>query len=396
MASGWLPTVLGAPRPARGRWLPVARGSAHPSRLRAGLGVGLPVTVLAALALPWTPVLGEREPVPATGVDGDDRRALLDSPARPRGPVRAADGSTAPTPVPVPVPARGTLVVRGTGDVNLDPGYIPALAAHGYEHAWTGLEGLFTRDDLTVVNLECAASDLGAAVPKEFNFRCDPDALAAMRAAGVEVASLANNHAGDYGPEALLDSRANLAATGIAPVGVGPDAASANAPQVLEVDGWRVAVLGFGGVVPEEGWLAGRDSPGMASGDDTASMVAAVRAAAAQADLVFVTIHWGVELDTAPRPEDVERAHALIDAGADGIFGHHAHRLQPLGSHAGRPIAWGLGNFVWPTFSTAGSTTAVAEFVVAPDGSITSCLRPAVIASPGHPVLTAPEDAACG
>jgi len=110
---------------------------------------------------------------------------------------------------------------------------------------------------------------------------------------------------------------------------------------------------------------------------------------------VFVTIHWGVELDTVPRAEDVARAHALIDAGADGIFGHHAHRLQPLDTYAGRPIAWGLGNFVWPTFSAAGSRTAVAEFVVAPDGTVTGCLRPAQIASPGHPVLLEPEDAAC-
>jgi poly-gamma-glutamate synthesis protein (capsule biosynthesis protein) len=103
---------------------------------------------------------------------------------------------------------------------------------------------------------------------------------------------------------------------------------------------------------------------------------------------VFVAIHWGVELDTGPRPDDVERAEAMIDAGADGIFGHHAHRLQPLTFYEGKPIAWGLGNFVWPSFSGAGSTTAVARFVVEPDGSIDACLIPAFIESPGHPVLT--------
>lgn len=310
--------------------------------------------------------------------------------------VSGAPTSDAPTsgapPSGVPAapaaPPRGRLVVHGTGDVNLDPGYIPALRARGYDHAWSGLGGLFATDDLTVVNLECPVSDRGVLVPKQFNFRCDPAALPAAKAAGVDVANLANNHSGDFGPAALLDSVERLRGAGIAPVGVGADVATATTPAVFERGGWRIAVLGFGGVVPAGDWLAGPDRPGMASGDDTAAMVAAVRAAAARADLVFVTVHWGVELDTRPRPDDVVRAHALIDAGADAIFGHHAHRLQPMESYGGRPIAWGLGNFVWPTLSDAGSRTAVAQVVVEPDGSVRGCLLPARITAPGHPELT--------
>ena len=299
------------------------------------------------------------------------------------------------SPVADPAPAsavasaapRGTLVVHGTGDVNLDPAYIPALRTRGYAHAWAGLDGLFTGDDLTVVNLECPVSDRGTIVPKEFNFRCDPAALPAAQEAGVDVANLANNHSRDFGPDALLDSVERLRGSGIAPVGVGADLRAASTPAVLERDGWRIAVLGFGGVVPAADWLAGPSRPGMASGDDTDAMVAAVRAAGEVADLVFVTIHWGVELDTQPRADDVARAHALIDAGADGIFGHHAHRLQPMGTYKDRPIAWGLGNFVWPTLSAAGSRSAVAEFVVTPDGAVTGCLLPVTITSPGHPEL---------
>ena len=291
---------------------------------------------------------------------------------------------------------RGRVVLHGTGDVNLDPNYIPALAANGYEHAWTGLGGLFTDDDLTVINLECAVSPLGRPLDKEFTFRCDPAALPAARAAGVEVANLANNHGGDFGLEALLDSRVQLERAGIAPVGVGQDAATANAPVIVERNGWTIAVLGFGGVVPSEQWLAGPAHPGMADGNDSASMIAAIRAADEVADLVFVTIHWGRELDTQPRAEDVARAQAMIDAGADGIFGHHSHRLQPLGWYRDHPIAWGLGNFVWPSLSAAGSRTAVAEFVVRPDGSLAACLLPAVIASPGHPVLTESYTGPCG
>lgn len=292
----------------------------------------------------------------------------------------------APSPSPTPPPKR-RLVIHGTGDVNLDPSYIPNLAANGYGYAWSGLNDLFKKDDLTVINLECAVSDLGSAVPKEFNFRCDTDALPAARKAGVEVANLGNNHAGDYGPEATVDSRKNLSAAGIHPVGVGKNARQAAKPAIVEVKGWKIAVLGFGGVVPEPGWIAGPDSPGMADGDSIPTMVKAVRRADRMADLVVVSIHWGVELDTQPRQEDVERAHAMIEAGADMIFGHHSHRLNPMDHYKGKPVFWGLGNFVWPNFSAEGSTTAVAEVVVRPNGSMKGRLLPAYIEAAGHPVL---------
>ncbi|MGH2723363.1 MAG: CapA family protein [Actinomycetota bacterium] len=311
--------------------------------------------------------------------------------AAPRaGPSISPSVTSSPSPSPSPTRSpkpRGELVIHGTGDVNLDPSYIPALAANGYGHAWSGLGDLFRRDDLTVVNLECAISELGAPVPKEFNFRGPPEALGPMAEAGVEVANLGNNHARDYGPEALVDTRRNLAEAEIAPVGAGKDDRQASRPALFRVKGWKIAVLGFGGVVPDPTWIAGQGNPGMADGDSIPDMVRAVRAAGRKADLVFVSIHWGVELDTQPRPEDVERAHAMIDAGADAIFGHHPHRLQPMGEYRGRPIFWSLGNFVWPNFSAAGSTTAVAEVRVGPKGRVTGRLLPAFIESPGHPVL---------
>lgn len=278
-------------------------------------------------------------------------------------------------------------MIHGTGDVNLDPEYIPALVANGWDHAWAGLDGLFRDDDLTVVNLECAPSDIGQPEPKEFVFRCPAVSLPSLATAGVEVASMGNNHSGDYGKEALVDGRANLIASGVAPVGAGANAAEAGAPAVFEMEGWRVAVVGFGGVFPNPPWFATADRPGMRDGDDIPSMVEAVQAAAEVADIVVVAIHWGVEFDTEPRAEDIERAEAMIEAGADVIFGHHAHRLQPFEMVNDSAVFWGLGNFVWPRQSTAGSTTGVARAVVHPDGTIEACLIPAFIESPGQPVL---------
>jgi poly-gamma-glutamate capsule biosynthesis protein CapA/YwtB (metallophosphatase superfamily) len=290
-------------------------------------------------------------------------------------------------------PPRAPLVIHGTGDVNTDISYIPALAEEGHGYAWDGVRELFLSDDLTVVNLECTPSPKGEPLDKAFVFRCDQDSLPTMAEAGVDVVNLANNHSRDHGAGALLDGIDRTASAGLLPVGVGRDAAAANRPVLVEVNGWTVAVLGFGGVVPTPDWVASEGQPGMADGDTVESMVEAVAAAEELADLVVVSVHWGVERDLAPREEDRARAEAMVEAGADVIFGHHAHRLQPMEQVDGAQVAWGLGNFVWPTLSEESSRTAVARVVVEPDGTIDGCLIPATITRPGRPRLDG--DAPC-
>jgi poly-gamma-glutamate synthesis protein (capsule biosynthesis protein) len=284
---------------------------------------------------------------------------------------------------------RGTLVIHGTGDVAVDPDYIPALAANGWDYAWSGLDGLFVEDDLTVINLECVPSDIGSPLAKAFTFRCPTEALPSIRANGIEVANQANNHSNDYGTEAMLDARANLLTSDIASVGTGSDWNEATTPAMFEIDGWTVAVLGFGRKADSESWYASSDRSGMASAVDTDAMVSVIEEVATQADLVIVTVHWGVELDTVPRAEDVSRAERMIAAGADVIFGHHSHRLQPMELIDGKPVFYSLANFVWPHNSTESATTGVARVVLSADGSMEACLIPAFIETHGRPVLTA-------
>lgn len=297
--------------------------------------------------------------------------------------------------IPVETP-RTRLVVSGTGDVNLDPTFVRTFPSTGYADAWTGLFGAFLRDDLTIVNLECSPSNLGTAWDKTWNFRCDVDALPSMAAAGVDVANLANNHSIDYGFEAMLDGRQNLLNVGILPVGTGANIEEAYTPVIVERNGWTIAVIGSGGVNPETGsWLALEDQPGMTHGDDTESIAAAIGKAKDVADLVFVTAHWGGEPTTQPRTFERRQAEAWIDAGADGVFGHHQHMLQPLEWYGDRPIAWGLGNFVWQAYPAASKRTAIAQFVFEPDGRIGACLVPVVIERTGHPVIQDPTAPVC-
>jgi hypothetical protein len=304
----------------------------------------------------------------------------------------AAKGAASPTAEPEPSPSppeetKEPLLIHGTGDVSLDPGYIPAFQSNGYGWAWSGLNGLFKRDDLTVINHECPSTDIVAPLAKTFVFRCDPDALDEAVDAGVDVASLANNHGFDQGPEALLDSVRNLRRAGIVPIGAGASAEEADAPAYVDVGGWRIGLVGVGEVIDPPEQVAVGNEIGTAVGHDFPRALRAIEEAESNADLVIVVIHWGVELDTQPRDYQVEEARRMIDAGADVIFGHHAHRLQPMDTYKGRPIFYGLGNFVWPSFSPEGSTTAVARVLVRPNGTIVGRLLPATIVSDGHPAL---------
>src|SRR5205807_2063789 len=111
------------------------------------------------------------------------------------------------------------------------PNYVSVFRSTGYAYAFSGMHGLFTRDDLSVANFECPVSRAGSPLRKQFTFECDPAALPAAKTAGIDVANMANNHSYDYGPDALLDSRRNLADAGLHPVGGGKDPAQAEQPQ---------------------------------------------------------------------------------------------------------------------------------------------------------------------
>lgn len=306
----------------------------------------------------------------------------------------ASPATMAPTEVPSAEPSqepkKEVIVIHAAGDTSLDPAWVPTLRSQGWDYPWSGLKGIFEDDDLSIVNLECpvASAGTGSKIDKQFNFMCDPRGLPAMRRAGVEVASLANNHAYDYGPEALLASVKNVADAKITPIGAGEDAVAAEEPAIFNIKGWKIAVVPWDYVVdPWPTAVAGPGHPGTAFGHDFDAVVKAVKRVDRQVDLTVVQTHWGVELETRPNVAQVPLGHRLIEAGADIIFGGHSHRMQPLEIYKGKPIFWSLGNFVWPAQSVESATSGVAEVTVKPNGKIKAKLLPAYISSPGRPEL---------
>jgi len=199
--------------------------------------------------------------------------------------------------------------------------------------------------DLAVANLECCISERGSPWPdpgKPFFFRAPPSAVEVLFLLGVGCVTLANNHALDYGEQALLDTFAHLDAAGIAWAGAGPDEERAREPVVLEHGGFRLAVAGVSDH-PRE-YAAGSRRPGIAHADLGGELPEWLRdaIATAGADAVLVAPHWGPNMAPAPVPRVLAAAAALVDAGATLVAGHSAHVFHGV---AGR-VLYDLGDFL--------------------------------------------------
>jgi poly-gamma-glutamate capsule biosynthesis protein CapA/YwtB (metallophosphatase superfamily) len=231
------------------------------------------------------------------------------------------------------------------------------------------IAGVLSKADLAMVNLETAITTRGTAAVKKYTFRAPPTAFTALRSAGVDVVTMANNHGEDFGPVGLQDTLAAAQAASFPVVGVGQDSDAAYAPYTVTVHGDRVAILAASQVIDAAlmtAWTATPDKPGLASAFDVPRLLAAVRSARARADTVIVYLHWGHELSDCPIGAQRSLAQQLEDAGADIIVGAHAHVQLGAGVLGHAYVDYGLGNFVfYASESGLVSRSGVLELTVA-------------------------------
>ncbi len=205
--------------------------------------------------------------------------------------------------------------------------------------------------DVVLLNLECCVSTRGHPWPdpdKPFYFRAPPAAIDTLIELGTTCVTLSNNHALDYGAEALLDTFDHLEAAGITWVGAGADLERARAPAVLEVHGHRIAVVGVTDHPPA--FAAGPDRPGVAYADLRAGIPSWLTRAAAPGpatapeapDAVIVMPHWGPNMTSRPVAHVRRAADALVEAGATLVAGHSAHVFHGVR----RPVLFDLGDFL--------------------------------------------------
>lgn len=255
------------------------------------------------------------------------------------------------------------------GDVYLSDHVLEAYDAAG------GIDGVLSQGyqaeiqaaDYFVTNEEFPFSTRGTPAPdKQFTFRVYPEKVKLMQEMGIDLVTLANNHALDYGRDAMFDTIDTLDHAGIRHVGAGKNLAEARKPAIVELNGRTFAFIGATRVYPEADWAAGTDSAGMFSAyDGGAALAEEVKAAKQQADYVIAYVHWGIEREEMPNEVQKSIAHRLVDAGADLVVGAHPHVLQGLEYYQGVPIAYSLGNFV---FGSSIPSTALLQADVDDEG----------------------------
>jgi Bacterial capsule synthesis protein PGA_cap len=303
------------------------------------------------------------------GCSGDSEPSAASDPA-----TTATSPRTTATPTTARQPAgNGPRQPTGTpvtlafgGDVHFE-GVIESRLASNPATALGPIASVLRQADLAMVNLETAVTTGGTPAGKDFNFRAPPSAFRALQGAGVDVATMANNHGEDYGVAGLRDSLAAAEAARFPVVGIGRDAIQAFGAHVATVKGQRIAVFGATQVLDSSlaaAWTAGPGKPGLASAYKESRLLAAVRAARQTSDTVVVFLHWGQERNSCPIPRQRALAPRLVAAGADVVVGSHAHVLLGSGYLDGAYVAYGLGNFVFYARGGLGAQSGVLTLTV--------------------------------
>lgn len=251
-----------------------------------------------------------------------------------------------------------SITIAVTGDVMA---HIPLLRCareheegeksnEGFDYLFRKVSPWIESADIASCNAEFPAAERLRQRRRPYIFNAPKAMVKALGDAGFDAANLANNHSYDQGTYALPETRKAFIEAGIAPVGIGLNAEEAEEARIIERNGFRVAFLGASRLIPE---AALDDPPGRPRANyfRREKMLASIRKAARDADIVVVNVHWGGEYARRPRREELDLAREMMEAGADIVAGHHPHVLQPVLDYVtedGRRAiaAMSLGNFI--------------------------------------------------
>lgn len=247
----------------------------------------------------------------------------------PTEPAATPEPTPAPTPTPTPEPER--YIMHFVGDCTLASAAAFQGGPNGYDtfiggdfsYPFEKTVQFFQDDDFTMANCEVSLTTGTAAANKTFTFKADPDYAQIFPAGSVEFVTLANNHVLDYGQAGYDDTKAALDAVGVAYAGR---------------DEWSLYTT-------EQGMVIGVYAVSFGSVDQIKKGVAAVREAGA--DFVIAALHFGDEGSYQVNADQKAQAHAAIDAGADFVYGSHAHTLQPTEEYQGKYIYYSMGNWTF-------------------------------------------------
>ena len=241
-----------------------------------------------------------------------------------------------------------TLDIVLTGDILLDRGVRREIERHGVDHLFsTGVDSVFRSAQVVVGNLECPVTKIQKPVQKLFIFRGEPEWLQALQRHGITHLNLANNHSIDQGREGLMDTKRNVSAAGMVPIGAGANMQEAAEPVLLASQPrnvWLVPSLRL--ALENYTYLPDKPCVSQEPMDSLLTRVHRLRKADSTA-VIIVSLHWGGEHTLQPARSQRWDAHQLIRAGADVLVCHHTHTLQTIEDFQGKKIYYSVGNFIF-------------------------------------------------
>ena len=267
---------------------------------------------------------------------------------------RASEGQTQAAPSTPPPPlsqvdeeeTSGKFSIFLAGDVFLGEHLKDYIKNNGPSYPFAGLRETIDRHDIAFANFESSITTAEKPIwVKKYVFRVGLEEARALGSSGLELVSIANNHTMDFGEEGFLDTLDALETIGQRYVGGGRDIAGAAQPSVFTAGGTRVVFLAY------SDWSsiltkAASDRAGINPlATDRAALE--IRTLKKPGSVVIVSVHWGIQHTEIPNSQQIRAAHALIDAGADAVVGHHSHCPQSVEVYKGRPVFYSLGNLVF-------------------------------------------------
>ena len=213
----------------------------------------------------------------------------------------------------------------------------------GVDYPYKKIKPLIDNYSIAFANMESAVSDRGTPVKnKTWVFKTSTYCAGYFPYSGIDVVSLANNHILDYGKDALSNTIKFMKTSGIAYCGAGMNEFEARKPAILKYEGIDILFLAYNELPPAD-YFAKSSKCGSAKIDDD-KIISDITNYKRSDNFLFVSLHWGTEHSYKIEAKQIERAHKYIDAGADGIIGHHPHVPQGVEIYKGKPIFYSLGN----------------------------------------------------
>ncbi|PEZ02924.1 capsular biosynthesis protein [Bacillus sp. AFS018417] len=243
-----------------------------------------------------------------------------------------------------------------SGDTMFDWQLRPVIQSKGADYPFQHVKPEIEKADYSFVNLESAFTTREKKYPGQlFWIKSDPSTLQAIKNTGYDIVNIGNNHTLDYYQDGLLDTISHVEKIGLPYIGAGKNASDAYTAREVTIKGKKFKFISFVRFMPDSAWVATNDKPGVANGYDLNLVTKTIKEQKKDADYMIVYMHWGVEKTNRPADYQKEYVQKMVEAGANAIVGSHPHWLQGFEYYNKVPVAYSLGNFLFPDYVTGHS-----------------------------------------